>query len=567
MEFGDWLELSFKVFGGLGLFLLGMKNMSEGMQAVAGDRLRKIIAAVTSNRIMACGIGTLITAIIQSSSVTTVMVVGMVNASVMTLKQAVGVILGANIGTTFTAFILQLKIGKFGLPIIGVMAFFYLFSKRERFRYVAMTILGLGLVFYGLELMKEGFSPLSALPEFKEWFSRFSPDTYFGVIRTCLVGALLTALVQSSSATVGITMALAFEGLIDFDTAAALVLGENIGTTITALLASIGSSTTARRAAYAHTLINILGVMWITSIFAFYVDGIREVMGHFDLNPDILKEYNDDGEIVMRYVDTGTGIWLTHFGFNFVNMLVFLPLMGLMVKLLERIAPERGIKEKPHLSFLDVRMLDTPALGIEQSRNEMLRMADIVKQMSGHLRGAIETLKPDEERDKEIFHLEEVTDIQQKEIVEFLSHLLSGNVPHHVMDTGRGQIRVADELETIADYMTSELKLILRMNRNNIEMSDDGRRQVLDLHDHVAEYLDKISEALRKDNVEILEPASVDGRMINRLAKDYRNQHLARVESGEVSPLSSLVYMDMLRVYRRMKDHAFNIAEVIAGDK
>ena len=563
MDFGDWFTLCYTVLGGLGIFLLGMKNMSEGMQAVAGDRLRAIIGAGTNNRFMACGIGTLVTAIIQSSSVTTVMVVGMVNASIMTLKQAIGVIIGANIGTTMTAWILTLKIGKYGLLIIGVTTFFFLFSKRERLRYIAMTILGLGMVFFGLELMKMGFSPLRELPEFKVWFSRFSPDTYFGVIRTCLVGALLTAIVQSSSATIGITMGLASQGLIDFPTAAALVLGENIGTTITALLASIGSSTTARRAAYAHMLVNVLGVLWITAIFGFYLSGVQYVLNRFGVYPEIMQIV--DGK--EAYPMAERGIALTHSGFNIMNALLFLPLMGLMVKLLERVAPEKGVKEKPHLSFLDVRMLDTPALGIQQSRNEVLRMADVVKQMGGHLREAIDTLKPDEERDKEIFHLEEITDIQQKEIVEFLSHLLSGNVPHHVMETGRGQIRVADELETIADYMTSELKLILRMNRNNIEMSDDGRRQVLDLHDHVAAYLDKISEALRKDNVEILEPASVEGKMINRLAKDYRNQHLARVESGSVSPLSSLVYMDMLRVYRRMKDHAFNIAEVIAGDK
>ncbi|MFW6256463.1 MAG: Na/Pi cotransporter family protein, partial [Candidatus Sumerlaeota bacterium] len=447
MGFGDWLELAFTVLGGLGIFLLGMKNMSEGMQAVAGDRLRKVIGAVTNNRFMACGIGALVTSVVQSSSVTTVMVVGMVNASIMTLHQAIGVILGANIGTTVTAWILTLKIGKYGLPIIGVTALIFLFSKRERLRYIAMAFLGLGMVFFGLELMKNGFSPLGDLPEFREWFLRFSPDSYFGVIRTCLVGALLTAIVQSSSATIGITMGLASQGLIDFPTAAALVLGENIGTTITALLASIGSTITARRAAYAHMLINVLGVLWITAIFSLYMTGVMIVLNHFDVYPEIMQIV--DGE--EAYPMSEKGIALTHTGFNVINAVIFLPLMGLITILLKRMVPDKNAWEKPHLSFLDVRMLDTPALGIQQSRNELLRMAENVKEMARQLRKAIDTLKPDEERDKEIFHLEEVTDIQQKEVVEFLSDLLSGNVPHQVMDTGRGQMRMADELETIAD--------------------------------------------------------------------------------------------------------------------
>ncbi|MHC4524009.1 MAG: Na/Pi cotransporter family protein, partial [Planctomycetota bacterium] len=275
---GQALEIIFQVCGGLGIFLLGMKNMSEGMQAVAGERIRKLIGAVTNNRLLACGIGTMVTSIVQSSSVTTVMVVGMVNAGLMTLIQAIGVILGANIGTTITGWILVLKVGKYGLPMIGLAAFFYLFSKKERIRFTAMVFVGLGMVFFGLQLMKNGFAPIQDMPKFIEWFQAFQPSNYPGIIKCVLAGAVLTAIVQSSSATLGITMGLAASGMIDYPTAAALVLGENIGTTITALLASLGTSTTARRAAYAHTLFNTIGVLWITLLFPWYTELISCVI-------------------------------------------------------------------------------------------------------------------------------------------------------------------------------------------------------------------------------------------------------------------------------------------------
>ncbi|MHC4153204.1 MAG: Na/Pi cotransporter family protein [Planctomycetota bacterium] len=258
------IRIILSVIGGLGIFLLGMKNMSEGMQAVAGTRMRKLINAITNNRLIACGVGIAITSLIQSSSVTTVMVVGMVNAGIMNLLQAIGVILGADIGTTITGWILVLQIAKYGLPMMGFSALFYLFSKNERIRYTAMMLLGLGMVFFGLQLMKEGFYPLRNMPD---------------VLRCCLAGTIITAVVQSSSATLGITMGLVGTGVISFETGVALVLGENIGTTITACLASLGASTNAKRAALAHVIIKVIGVAWITAIFPFYINLVKSIIG------------------------------------------------------------------------------------------------------------------------------------------------------------------------------------------------------------------------------------------------------------------------------------------------
>ena len=575
MTASETVMMAFSILGGLGIFLLGMKNMSEGMQAVAGTKLRTLINAVTNNRFVACGLGALITCLIQSSSVTTVMVVGMVNASLMNLTQAVGVIMGANIGTTITGWIIALKVGKYGLPIIGVTAMIYLFSKRERLRYLASMFLGIGMVFFGLQLMKNGFAPLKDMPGFEDWFKAFAADSYLGVLKCCLVGAALTAIVQSSSATLGITMALAATGAIPFQTAAALVLGENIGTTITAMLASIGASTNAKRAAYAHALINIIGVLWITTIFGFYVNVIERVVGH-DPDEKVIKNASviqDDSEAVPQKAPEETypyierAIALTHTGFNVANTAVMLFLMGPLCKLLVKLAPDKGRKEKPHLTYLDVRMLDTPAIGLQQSKVEIMRMGDTVLKMLNDLGETIGEGYPDEKAQKKAFTRENTLDVIQKEIVEFLSHLLSGTVPQSVMADGRRQLRMADEFESIGDYATNLLKMTLKMRDANLEVSEDGQREIRDLHDHVAQYIQLINEGVTDNTPEVIHSATVQGEAITHLMKEYRSRHLERVEQGLASPLKSLIYTDMLNAYRRIKDHALNIAEAMAGEK
>gem|GEM_PF-24249 len=550
-------SMIFCVVGGVGIFLLGMKNMSEGMQAVAGNKLRSLINAVTNNRLIACGIGTMITCLIQSSSVTTVMVVGMVNAGLMNLMQAIGVILGANIGTTITAWILVLNVSKYGLPLLGISAFGFLFSKRDRIRYTASIFMGLGMVFYGLELMKNGFAPLQDVSEFQAWFARFSPDSYLGVLRCCLVGTLVTAIVQSSSATVGITMGLAFTGVIDFPTAAALVLGENIGTTITAVLASLGASTNAKRAAYAHTIFNLLGVMWITLIFFPYIEFVQDTVRfagkHFGLNPDA------------PYI--GSCIALTHTGFNITNAIIFMPLMGFLSKLLYWLFPDKPVEEAPRLTYLNIRMLDTPALGIQQSQREVIKMGQQVREMLDLLRALITSQQPDKQNEEKIFKYENALDIIQKEIVEFLGKVMSGNIAHSVMDQGRRQLRMADEYESISDYITNILKLNLKMRNNDQTISGEGLADLTDLHDQVTSYIDLIYEAVRLENGDILNKAETHGENITLLMKKYRSSHLSRVGTGTTTPLKSLFYTDMLNAYRRIKDHALNIAEVLAGEK
>lgn len=557
MDAGIIFQMLAMLAGGLGIFLLGMKHMSEGVQAVAGERMRKMIAGVTQNRLSACVTGIFVTCLTQSSSVTTVLVVGLVNSGFMTLLQAAGVIMGANIGTTVTGWILALKLGKYGLPMLGLAALFYLFNRRERVRFTAMAVMGVGMIFFGMELMSGAFQQVRDVPEFLALFSTFQADSYLGTMKCVLVGCLVTAIVQSSAATLGITIGLAEAGIIPFPTAAALVLGENIGTTITALLASIGAVTNARRAAIFHSVFNILGVLWITAVFPWYLQLIHWVAG-----TDPGAAVTVGGAVCFPYARAG--IAMTHSGFNIANTILFLPLMPLVVKAICRLIPDRPIKETPRLTYLDVRLLQTPALDIQQSLEEIIRMKDHVLKMQEWLRQLlVRDADRDEELEKKVFHREEVLDVIQREITEFICRMLNGNVPHNVVLEARRQLQIADEYESISDYLAAILKLHLKRLNAGLPMSEDGLQEILHLHDMVAQYTALISEAFVHHNPDILSKAHSQGDAITHYMRTCRDKHLARISTQSATPLSSLVFTDMLTSYRKIKDIVLNIAEAL----
>ena len=553
-------EMVFGLIGGLGIFLMGMKYMSEGMQAVAGAGLRRMIGIATNNRILATIVGVGVTCLVQSSSITTVMVVGFVNSSLMTLTQAAGVIMGANIGTTITGWILVLKIGKYGLPILGLAAFTYLFTKGDRLRYIAMAVMGMGMVFFGLELMKDACSHIKELPAFEEWFAKFSADTVIGMLQCMLTGCILTVMVQSSSATLGITIALALTGVINYPTAAALVLGENIGTTITALLASIGANTNARRAAYFHVAFNMIGVLWIAVIFSWYVEFIPWAVGA-DVS---LSVSNAEG--IMSYPERTAAIAATHSVFNVVNTLLFLPFAHMLVRMLTRIVPDRKTKEKPRLTSLDVRMLETPVVGIEQSRVEVLRMADGCRNMMEWLKELLGQHEPDAGLVRKLFRLEEDLDTMQDEFVSFMTNLLAGNVPHRVIAEGRQQLRMADEYESISDCLASIQKFQLRLERQGHRFDQGQREELVALHHAVAEHLSFVLDAYEKRDVESLLQATALAADITERVKSLRNSHINGLSQNKMEPYVNLAFTSTLAAYRAVRDHVVNISEAMTEE-
>lgn len=546
--------------GGLGIFLLGMKNMSDGMQAVAGASLRRLIGYVTNNRFLATIVGIVVTCVVQSSSVTTVMVVGFVNSSVMELSQAIGVIMGANIGTTITGWILVLKIGKYGLPLLGIAAFFFLFSKSERWRYWAMAFMGVGMVFFGLELMKDACAIIKETPQFESSFKYFTADNYLGVLKCALAGCLLTTLVQSSSATLGITISLATQGVIGYETAAALVLGENIGTTITALLASLGATTNAKRAAYFHMIFNLIGVFWITLIFAWYIQFIQGL-----LDDDVSKMVLVDGK--ETYPNTTAAIALTHSIFNIVNTLLFLPFLPLFVRLLERLVPAKDFKEKPSLTNLDMRLLETPLLAIEQSRKEIEKMSTGCEKMLLWIDELYDQDEIDKKLADKLMHREQVLDSVQDEIAQHVTSLLSNDIPHSVAVEARQQFRMADEYESISDYIVNIHKFDARLRRDGNRFTQTQRAGIKTLNKISSEYLDEVNQALTANDPGVVIKTESVSKRLRKQIKQLRREHLSDLSEGTISPQVSVAYLAVLNAFGRVRDHIENVAGAVSGEK
>jgi phosphate:Na+ symporter len=561
-------KMIFSLLGGLGIFLLGMRYMSDGIQKIAGPSLKKCIKMVTNNRFLACIAGVFLTILVQSSSVTTVMAVGFVNSGIMALNQAIGVILGANIGTTVTGWVIALKIGKWGLPILGIAAFTYLFSKKEKMKFVSMAIMGVGMVFFGLELMKGGFKPMKELQEFERAFTYFDASTYFGVLKCAFVGCILTVIVQSSSATLGITIALATTGVIPFETAAALVLGENIGTTITAFLASIGASTNAKRAAYFHIFFNLVGVFWITLIFHQYMDFITWFMGRFkditDINVSVLEVV--DGKEVLTYPYMTAGIALVHTIFNVTNVLFFLPFTAVAANILNKIVKDKKVMTDKFLTNLDFQMYDSPFAAIEQSSHEIQKMEHKSSLMFTDLKSFIDGSGDTKKLSRNIFRVEDILDKVQTEVTDFLTDVMSQPLSLDESEIAKKQLLLADEYESISDYVMTIVKHFKRLEDNDLDFNEIQKKEILELHDMIVSFYKKIQNPEKNDQA-IHSEASVRSEEITAEIRKYRSNHWERLADKRMEPLLSTTFTDVINSYRKIKTLILHVAETRAGIK
>lgn len=537
-----YLDVLFKVVGGLGLFLYGMENMSSGMQKIAGDKLKKILAALTTNRIMAILMGIFVTGLAQSSSVSTVMTIGFINASLLTLQQGLGVILGANIGTTITGWLLALNIGKYGLPIVGFAAIAFMFVKGEKSRTRALTVMGFGFIFLGLELMSKGLSPLRILPEFINLFHSFKADSFFGVVKVAMVGALLTGVVQSSAATLGITITLATQGLIDYPTAVALVLGENVGTTVTALLASLGASSNAKRAAYAHTLINIVGVMWATITFRPYLS--------------ILAHFSDST------ANMATAIATAHTMFNIINVILFIPFIGYLAKFLCTIVKDddNGVIRVTKLSSL---MVTLPNVIIDQTRTEVLTMAANIKEIFFKLEEVYYNPSKLEAYNEEIDAIEEKLDLYEKEVSDANFTILNKGLEASYVEETRGNLITCDEYETISDYLKRVSNSLMRLKKDDLELTQERKETLQKLNHMVFDFFDDINKAYKTKDRDLFMLSISKYTAIKNLYKEARHGHFdEEAKNDETIPAKlSTGYMDILNYYRRATDHVYNIIE------
>ena len=546
-------KIIYSVLGGLGIFFYGMKSMSEALQSVAGDMIKNIINPLTKKRIYAVMVGTFVTMLVQSSSVTTVMVVGFVNAGLMKLTQAIGIIFGANIGTTITGWIISIKVGKYGLLFIGLGIFPMLFGKKNNIRQIGRVLFGIGMIFFGLKIMSDAFKPLRAMPEFLDAISYFSGQHYGSYFASIIVGCLLTMIVQSSSAMLGITIALASTGVIEFHTAAALVLGENIGTTITALLASFGANINAIRAARAHAIFNLLGVLFIFSIFPYYIEFVDWVV------PGSTAAVGADGEFTNVAVHIASG----HSIFNITATVLFLPFLNKLANLVIKITPDRETKEQHHLVMLGEPKDMIPATSLAQAKAETDKLKEIVDKMYNLSKAILKEKVDESSKSKAIAKIkdyEQITDNIQKEITVFLVKLFE--VPLSAKESREAQslMKVADELESVADYLTSLTVYSTRMPLSELLENEAGS----DFFKFFKEV--KAFYKMSANNVVTEEP--IDLTLIQRKseelrlrANDIRDRHIQRVGKGECQPLTALTYSDMIVALRKIRSHSENIAQ------
>lgn len=545
-------EIIYTLLGGLGIFFFGMKFMSDGLQAVAGDVIRKMINSLTENRIMAVGVGLIVTCIIQSSSITTVMTVGFVNAGLMTLKQAIGVILGANIGTTITGWIISLKIGKYALLLVGVGFIPGLFSKTEKWQHLGKSLLGVGLLFLGLDFMSSAFLALRENISFMDSIAYFAGNNYGAYIASILMGCLLTMIVQSSTAMLGITMALATSGVIPYQTAICMMLGENIGTTITAVLASIGANVNARRTAFLHAFIKIFSVSVVLMVLPYFIQLVDMIIP-FDPN-----NMADDG----TFPHLSQHIALAHTLFNVASALLLLPFVNSLAELVTKVTQEKHEKEVPHLMVLGDPSNMLPAASMAQAESELRKMKEIVERMYKLNREFWFNENYDAKMLAKIIDYERITDNIHKEITVFLCYVMEKPMSHHQSEQIQAMIKITDELESVADYI-ERLANYRERFKNNEKLTGESRTEFFQFMDDVWNFFQLVSHGL--DHGETLDMSVIElkSHELQLWADSMREKHLDRISKGTYLPVTALTYSDMVVALRKIRAHSFLMAGAI----
>ena len=558
----ETLSIVIMVGGGLGTFLLGMKHLSEGLQAVSGSELRKFMSLATTHRLAGVGTGLVSTMIVQSSSIITVMAVGFVSSGLMNLTQAINVIIGSNIGTTTTAWLIAFApdVRTLGLFIVMTGAVLYFFQNRERLHDVGLALMGLGFIFMGLYWMKEGMEPVRALPAVVEMFKSLDVTSVWGMTKCVLVSLVFTAVVQSSAATTAIAMTLAQQGLLSFEAAAATVFGMNIGTTITAWLAAFNGTSEARQTALAHTLFNVIGTV---VIIPFFVPAILPVTASFF--PHYADAVTANG--ITTYPNIAAPMAAIHTIFNLVTTALFLPFVKPFARLVARII-RTDATSKPHLSALKMTSHLSPVIACDQALLEVTFMRDSDLDLLAGVRKVL-TGEADQKLEDHIAHRENVLDNVQREVTEFLGKIMVKRVPTSVAERARRLLRMSDELESVSDEAATILKVTHRLRKDGQAFSAPSLRVLLDIHDRIASFAQEVSSLLKSP------PPPIDLVRLQSLSKDLhdlvrtsRQGQLNRIGPDDPSsPIRVLVELDILNAYERVRAYYLNIAETLAGGK
>ncbi|MDX1585107.1 MAG: Na/Pi cotransporter family protein [Balneolaceae bacterium] len=566
MNFGffDLLQIA----GSLGIFIYGMKVFSDGLQKVAGNKLRSILKGMTSTRFRGILTGFTATTITQSSSTTTVMVVSFVNAGLITFLESTGVIMGANIGTTVTAWMIsifgfKMKITPIAIMLIGIF-FPFIFFGREKLQNLAEAMIGFGILFIGLDFIKNSVPNIQENPEMFIFLDQFTEFGFFSILIFVLAGTLLTLITQSSSAASAITLVMLFQGWIDLPIAAAMILGENIGTTVTANIAALVGNVYAKRAARFHFVFNVFGVVWMLLLINPFLEGIDMVMGYFIPGAEsILGDMDEVGR-----ANATLALSLFHTTFNVFNVLLLTAFVPSIVRFIEQYQKEK--KDTQHrLQYISSGMLSSPELSMSQAHKEIELFAKLIEKMHFSIRGLLfNKQKKQDQFLKKIEKREQITDNIELEIAEYLTKISSYNLTEGASRRIRNMHSIINDLERVGDIFFQMSKTYERMRSEENDLPPDAMNKIGKLLDLVYDAIRNVRENLALDNGHVdLERAVHIENSIDLLRDELMEYHYSQLEDKVYSNEVGFVFLDYINRLEKIGDHLFNVNEALAGKK
>ena len=539
----NWQEILFHFLGGLGLFLYSIKTMGDGLQQAAGDRLRFYIDKYTSNPFLGVLVGIVVTALIQSSTGVTVITVGLVSASLLTLRQAIGIIMGANIGTTVTSFIIGFKLGEYALPLIFLGTMFLFFTKNRTANNIGRILFGVGGIFYALNLISAGMSPLKDLPQFKEYMVTLGQNPILGVV----AGAVITVLIQASSATIGILQGLYAGNFLDLKGSLPVLFGDNIGTTLTVILAAAGANISAKRVAATHVTFNVLGTILCLILLGPFTAMIEYFQALLHLSPEMT-------------------IAFSHGAFNVSNTIVQFPFIGALAYFVTKLIPGEDEVVKYEPLYLDEQLIQqSPSIALGNAKKELLHLGNYAAKAFDLSYNYIIGL--DEKVAEKGHKTEEAINTIDEKLTRYLIRLSSESLSQKESEVLTNILDSSRDLERIGDHAEGLLNLTDYLQRKDVHFSEAALEELADIYQKTTAFIKDALDSVENNDIEKAQSLIERHKEINNMERILRKTHIKRLNKGECSTQAGVNFIDIISHYTRVSDHAMNLAEKVIAEQ
>ena len=539
----NWQEIIFHFLGGLGLFLYSIKTMGDGLQQAAGDRLRYYIDKYTSNPFLGVLVGIVVTALIQSSTGVTVITVGLVSASLLTLRQAIGIIMGANIGTTVTSFIIGFKLGEYALPLIFLGTMFLFFTKNRTANNIGRILFGVGGIFYALNLISAGMSPLKDLPQFKEYMVTLGQNPILGVV----AGAVITVLIQASSATIGILQGLYAGGFLDLKGALPVLFGDNIGTTLTVIIAAAGANVSAKRVAATHVTFNVLGTILCLILLGPFTAMIEYFQALLHLSPEMT-------------------IAFSHGAFNVSNTIVQFPFIGALAYFVTKLIPGEDEVAKYEPLYLDEQLIkQAPSIALGNAKKELLHLGNYAVKAFDLSYDYI--INSNEKVAEKGHKTEEAINTIDEKLTRYLISLSSEALSQKESEVLTNILDSSRDLERIGDHAEALINLNDYLQRKNVQFSNSALEELEEIYRQTSDFVKDALESVENNDLEQAQSLIERHEAINKMERVLRKTHIKRLNNGECSTQAGVNFIDIISHYTRVSDHAMNLAEKVLAEQ